>query len=365
MPEVRASLEAALASYDRALDKEHVAAAERERKTATDRFPVEQWPTMPLEHYALGQEESEDTFCRWMEFRTQHLGSIRGGSSRKLIIYKHKDKPGWYFDPDYKDEQEAWQRVREAFVQAFQKATANDWNTIDDLAPLAGGPALRVKALHLYFPEEILPIYSQQHLRHFLRLLDRPEANDHSLDVVRLNRALLAAVRQRPDFKGWTTNEIERFFYRWADPREQRRVVKIAPGEDAKYWEECRRGGYICVGWDKVGDLREFESKESFRASFEKEFAAEYNNHKPTISKKANEVWTLNELEPGDIVVANKGTSQILAVGGCRTRICVEPRAADVPSYGPGRLGYLLRKGDSAAEEVGVHNRRVSPGGAL
>lgn len=315
MPDPRPSLKQALASYDRALDKEHVVEAERERKEVTDRFPLDQWPTLPLERYALGQEESEDTFCRWMEFRTQHLGSIKGGSARKLILYKHKDKPGWYFDPEYQDEKEAWQKVREAFVQVFQKAKGQDWDTMDDLAPLQGGPALRLKALHLYFPEEFLPIYSQQHLRHFLRLLDHPEADDRGIGAVQLNRALHSAVRQHAEFNGWATTEIQRFFYRWAHPREQRRVVKIAPGEDAKYWEDCHRGGYICVGWDEVGDLREFESKESFRSRFEQEFADFYKNHKPTLSKKANEVWTLLELEPGDIVIANRGTSHILAIG--------------------------------------------------
>jgi 5-methylcytosine-specific restriction enzyme B len=315
MPEPRLSLETAVASYDRALDTEAVAAAERERKEVTDRFSLEQWPTMPLERYAIGQEESEDTFCRWMEYRTQHLGSMRGGAARKHLIYKHKDKPGWYFAPEYKDEQEAWLKVREAFVQAFQDAKNQDWNAIDDLAPLSGGPALRLKALHLYFPHEILPIYSQPHLRHFLRLLERPEADDHSLDAVYLNRTLLAAVRQRPELKNWSTQEIMWFLYRWAHPRKEHRVVKIAPGEDAKYWDDCRREGYICVGWDTVGDLREFESKDSFRAQFEKEYAGQYNNHKPTLSKKANELWTLMELEPGDIVIANKGTSQILALG--------------------------------------------------
>jgi len=315
MPDPRPFLKEGLASYHRALDKELVAEADRERKEVTDRFPLEQWPTLPLERYALGQEESEDTFCRWMEFRTQHLGSIRGGSARKLLIYKHKDKPGWYFDPEYKDEQEAWQKVRGAFVQAFQKAKVHDWKTIDDLTPLQGGPALLLKSLHLYFPEEIFPIYSQQHLRHFLRLLEHPGANDRSLDIVRLNRELRAAVREHAEFKDWTTNEIMQFFYRWAHPREQRRIVKIAPGQDAKYWDDCRRGGYICVAWDKVGDLREFESKESFRSRFEQEFAEEYKNHKPTLSKKSNELWTLMELEPGDIVIANRGTSQVLAIG--------------------------------------------------
>ena len=73
-------IEKAVASYDRATDKEFVAAAELERKEVVERFPLDQWPTMPLERYALGQKESEDTFSRWMEFRTQHLGSMRGGS---------------------------------------------------------------------------------------------------------------------------------------------------------------------------------------------------------------------------------------------------------------------------------------------
>ena len=308
-------IEKAVASYDRATDKEFVAAAELERKEVVERFPLDQWPTMSLERYALGQKESDDTFSRWMEFRTQHLGSMRGGSARKHIIYKHKDKPGWYFDPEHKNEQEAWLKIREAFVQAFQDASVNDWNAIDDLTPLAGGPALCLKALHLYFPTEILPVYSQQHIRHFLGLLEAPEAGDRTLGAVRLNRALLANAIQRPEFKSWSTQEVMRFLYRWADPREERRVIKIAPGEGAKYWDDCRRDGYICVGWDEVGDLREFPSKEAFRVQFYKEFAGTYNNHKPTLSKKATEVWTLMELEPGDIVIANKGTSQILATG--------------------------------------------------
>jgi hypothetical protein len=38
------------------------------------------------------------------------------------------------------------------------------------------------------------------------------------------------------------------------------RVVKIAPGKRAKYWEnnDCLENAHICVGWSKVGDLRRF-----------------------------------------------------------------------------------------------------------
>lgn len=315
MSEKRKSLEEALSNYNRALDKEHIEAGKRERAEVLKRFPLTLWPTMSLEQYALGQENSDETFCRWMEFRTPHLGSIKGGSARKLIIYKHKEKPGWYFDPAYKNEQEAWTSVREAFVAAFQRAQANDWNSISDLTPLLGGPALLLKTLHTYFPDKIFPISSKEHILHFLRLFNKQEAQERAWDVVRLNRALLAAAQEISAFQGWTTNEIERFLYRWADPREQRRVVKIAPGENAKYWDECLAGGYICVGWGDVGDLREFDSKDFFRTNFEQKYAKVYNNHRPTLTKKANEVWTLRELEPGDLIVANDGTSKILGIG--------------------------------------------------
>ncbi|WP_170319722.1 McrB family protein [Polyangium spumosum] len=250
-----------------------------------------------------------------MEWGTPALGSIRGGNASKHLIYKRKGSLGWYHDEKYRDEEEAWEQVRAAFVRAFELAKMGDWQAIDELGALEGGAALRCKALHVYFPEEILNVASREHLRHFLRLLGRPEAEDGNLRTVGLNRALLAALRERGRFDGWTTTEIGSFLYTWADPRESRMVVKIAPGEQAKFWEACLQGGYICVGWDEVGDLREYDSKESFRAAFSERFSSLYNGNKSKLTQKAKELWTLMELEPGDIVVANKGQSKVLAVG--------------------------------------------------
>ena len=122
-------------------------------------------------------------------------------------------------------------------------------------------------------------------------------------------------MRQKDELKGWSNKELERLLYFWADPREQRKIVKIAPGENANLWPECLSGGYIRVGWGAAGDLRECESKDAYRAKFSEAYGAMYKNHQPTISKKSNEVWMLRELEPGDLVVANRGTSHVLAVG--------------------------------------------------
>jgi MoxR-like ATPase len=91
-----------------------------------------------------------------------------------------------------------------------------------------------------------------------------------------------------------------------------RRIVKVAPGHKAGYWEDCLEGGYICVGWDETGDLRSYPSKEAFRVAFG-EHVGYSSEAKAT--QKANELWTLRELKPGDLIVANEGTSRILAVG--------------------------------------------------
>ena len=99
-----------------------------------------------------------------------------------------------------------------------------------------------------------------------------------------------------------------------SEPRDSR-IVKIAPGKDASEWDDCLANGYICVGWEEVGDLLKYPTKEELRDAFERQFAEEYKHHAPQITKKANEVWTLRELKPGDRVVANKGISQILGVG--------------------------------------------------
>ncbi|HUI40917.1 MAG TPA: hypothetical protein VL523_03000, partial [Terriglobia bacterium] len=89
------------------------------------------------------------------------------------------------------------------------------------------------------------------------------------------------------------------------------RLVKIAPGEKARFWDDCRAGQYICVGWDEVGNLRRFASKDDFKAAFSRRCS-----YSP--AWKANELWTLMELRPGDRVIANNGLRKVVGVGTVR-----------------------------------------------
>lgn len=304
-----ASITEALSSWDRGAVNARVDDAEALRAEFVERFPLNDWPQLPLERYALGQSTEGGTVCWWLEFKTRPVASMSGGSSNKHVIYRRRDQ-SWRFPASYATVEEAWDAVRQAFVDIFQLAAEGRFDEIDAVQPLAGANALRAKATFMYFPDQILPVCSKEHLDHFLRLLGLPASET---GAVQSNRQLLAALQAVPSLSELSTQELGFFLYHWADPRSGIRVVKIAPGEQAKYWSECLAGGYICVGWDAVGDLTQFADKDEFAQVFKEHYP--YNGNNALVSRKANEVWTLHDLNEGDKIVANKGTSQVLAVG--------------------------------------------------
>ena len=297
----------AVALWDRGWDREILKAADEQRAQILSLFPIDGWPTLPVERYALGTDV-DDSFCKLMEFRTEALGGIGGGSALKHMIYRKSDG-SWYFRSEYGSLDEAWQAVRSGFVRGFELAQRGEWAAIDEIPAIQPGASLRAKTYWVYFPEHHLPFFGTAWQAHFYKALGgegsppNGVAGSHALHQLAMKTGL---------FEGWDPLEIARFLGAWSDPRIAKRIVKIAPGNNAEFWDDCLANGYICVGWDQVGDLKQFESKEEFRAAFGAAFP-DYAPSQATV--KANEVWTLMELQPGDIVVANQGTSRVVGLG--------------------------------------------------
>lgn len=302
----------AAAEFDRTAVADVESAAEDERKQVLSQFPLEEWAELPLERYALGQNappESGPTYCRLMEFGTPHLGSIKGGSAAKHIMYHHNSGE-WKLAAPLRgmDPQEAWAELRGQFVRAFDAVGAGDFEALDDLEVLRCGPTLVTKSLATYFPQHFLPIFAAEHLRTFVTLLGgEAQAGVHAS---RTNRQLREIVRTREEFEGWTGQEVMRFLYKHFNPR-QRAIWKIAPGERGRLWDECRDGEFICVGWDELGDLGQYQSDTELKQSLD--------THWPRSSggslTLARRLLAFRDLEAGDRVVANRGTDEVLATG--------------------------------------------------
>jgi 5-methylcytosine-specific restriction protein B len=157
LDELPHELTAAADSFDAATVRPFEHEAERQRQQTLQRFPRESWPAMELLQYAQGQDEVPDNYCRWIERQTDQMGSIRGGAARKLIVYKHRGKPGYHYPPDYDNVEEAWAAVRSGFTQALELAEAGRWAEIDAIEALRPGPALLIKTLYAYFPRRAAP----------------------------------------------------------------------------------------------------------------------------------------------------------------------------------------------------------------
>jgi len=160
----------------------------------------------------------------------------------------------------------------------------------------------------------VLAITSIAHLQYFLDLISEPQDGViPKMGAVGLNRTLLKFIRQKINMEDWSTQEITYFLYSFSDPRQSKRIIIVSAGEQSEYWEDCLKNSYICVGWDDVGNLDIYESKESFTDNFIQNYPN--NGNLIQARRQAQELWMLRELETGDLIIANHGISKILTIG--------------------------------------------------
>ena len=128
-------VEQALAEYDPDAHEATIVKVEELRRQFLALFPKNGWPSMTLDRYALGQPDHPENFCRWMEFVTTELGSMKGGSARKHLIYYQKAAGEWWFDKKlYSSPEEAWQSIHQGFLDALSFAEAGKWAEIEQIS---------------------------------------------------------------------------------------------------------------------------------------------------------------------------------------------------------------------------------------
>jgi MoxR-like ATPase len=94
------------------------------------------------------------------------------------------------------------------------------------------------------------------------------------------------------------------------------RYWKISPGENAWQWEECRRGNFIGVGWELFGDIGGM-TREEFDARYNEIMRSipELRSDPGWTPRSIEQLWTFASIQQGDVVVANRGTREVLGTG--------------------------------------------------
>lgn len=102
------------------------------------------------------------------------------------------------------------------------------------------------------------------------------------------------------------------------------RVWMFSPGEAGRMWPESLQADMATIGWDHLGDLAEYETKEEIFEAL----AAGDEDAKPTNTALAN--WQFgHEMAPGDLIIAKRGRSRILGWGEVRSDYSYDPDRAE------------------------------------
>jgi 5-methylcytosine-specific restriction enzyme B len=90
-------------------------------------------------------------------------------------------------------------------------------------------------------------------------------------------------------------------------------VWKIAPGEQACVWDECRDDKCITINWLNRKNCLDFDDKKEIRQALIKAKEGKGGGGAPSI-------WQFcRDVQQGHVVVANEGLSRVVGIGLVRS----------------------------------------------
>ena len=137
------------------------------------------------------------------------------------------------------------------------------------------------------------------------------EAWRYSEEVNRLKRADKKQSKARAKGGALADDDIETIHY-WI----------YSPGERARIWDECYDNNIMAIGWDALGDLRDYNSKDEIKQVMNK-----YYDPSRSYIHSACATWEFaNEMKPGDIVFAKNGMHLIIGRGVVKSDYIYDPQ---------------------------------------
>jgi len=101
----------------------------------------------------------------------------------------------------------------------------------------------------------------------------------------------------------------------------QLRYWIYAPGDNSSKWDEFYAQGIMAIGWDELGDLKQYPSKDAMKVKMKQVYGEEYS-----YKNSAHATWQFaNELHPGDIVYAKKGMHKVVGRGVVESEYSFDP----------------------------------------
>ncbi len=172
---------------------------------------------MTIDDYVIGKEQ-KDTFCYIIEQDLDRLGKILGSTaSKKFGIYYNKGKGKYISLPKYgKNNKEAFETIRKAILELLDAGKQGNMAALESniLSPMFKG-----KILSVYFPDDYLNVFSDDHLIHYLKVFNLDTKDLIKKDPLFKREALLTFKNSIPEMRSWSPDIFGHFLYANFSPK--------------------------------------------------------------------------------------------------------------------------------------------------
>lgn len=190
------------------------------RSDFLSRFPRDMLDeVLTLETYVSGKD---DTFCYWVEHKTEDLGRMRIGYAADYGVYFNKETQRYHVkkgrghrEADLTEAQKVFGEIKKEIINTIQYAK-ND--NIDGIIKIPLYRHFKEKILSLYFPEKFLSVFSEKDIDHFLKELDLYDESIKQLDAIRKKKILTDFKNKDDIMKSWSFLEYMHFLYEMLPP---------------------------------------------------------------------------------------------------------------------------------------------------
>ncbi len=284
------------------------------------KFPLEKIKNLKLEEYT--NLNREDSFCYWLETKTESLGSIWGGSAYKFGIFKISGeiKPSnkalndgvyaWY--KKYGDTRdEAYQSILSNIIKVAEAAQQKNFSLIDTIDL---GISYKWKIAYLYSNMSLLNFYKEAGIRYIAKKHGMENAKKAPISQIQAYLIALSHDKDLFEYSGDLWNE-------WLESDE----CKKQNDKELSYEDGTLESNNSVEPYFKISPAQMFSLK-----SFEK-------------NKFINQYAASLLAKPFAILTGNSGTG--------KTRIALKlAHYLNVPSYSMNNPTEYFQVGDSINE---------------
>lgn len=138
-------------------------------------------------------------------------------------------------------------------------------------------------------------------------LIDNPILSEEIDDMVELSN--LKVGNQGTNFSA--TEEEYLTILDIYQNKNEKQYWLYAPGENAHLWDEFYQQGIMALGWDEIGDLSNFQSRDEIKKALLEAYGGK-GSKKNDVS--ANDDF-INKIKIGDVIISKKGRGELLGYG--------------------------------------------------